>query len=98
MTFKKTHLNLVVFALNRLHKVSVWSDGYCDLNKCNNYKIIKQHIEAVEQCELRFFDRYDQPVGVALAVLGLDPDEIIADYTDNDFFKEWWKAYTEHFN
>ena len=87
-TMQKEYLKLIKNALARGLTISVY-DGYeWDLKRSSSYQAIKDSIENLEMAELRLRDQAGQPVGWAMIIPDLEPDETVADCTYNQLMHE----------
>lgn len=92
MEYKKSHLNLIHYALNQGHKVGVYYGLECDLEESESFNAIKEASEACDECVLRIVDKEGESLGVAVLVHNND-DYSVCDHTDNEFFSNWSNQY-----
>ena len=94
-SYKKSHLNLISYAIKQGHNIGVYYDGECDLEPTNKFTEIKAAAEACDTITLRITDKSGKVLGSAQLVheFAQPPQEIVNDHTDNDFMNEWWKSY-----
>jgi hypothetical protein len=92
---KTAYLVLIKNALARGLTISVWDGGEWQVKRSSSYQAIKEAIESVEVAELRLRDQEGKEVGWAMIIpFGLEPDETVADYTDNVLMNELYKGET----
>ncbi len=87
----KSSKHLVQYALRNCGFLVSVKDSDCKMS--NNEKDILENIEATDEALIRIVRPNKEIVGVAFIVNGLDDDELVADHTDNEFFKEWQAHY-----
>lgn len=91
---QKAHLHLIKYALAQNNVISVWDGGEWQVRRSDSYKDIKEAIESVEEAEIRIYDKEGNSQGWALIIPhGMEPDEIVADHTCNDYFDKWSEQY-----
>lgn len=93
----KAYKHLVKHVLATGGDITVWDGGDEPAEThCDKYQKIIDAIEAVEMAELIIF-KDGVKVGWAQVIpFGLEDDETLSDYTDNDFFKVWEQMYDRH--
>ena len=89
----KAYIHLIKYALSKGASVSIFDGEEWSLAKCKSYKAIKEEIEALEECTLRFTDAEGNRLGSALITPFEPAEETVADYSDNAFFAEWQEQY-----
>ena len=89
LDYKKEHLNLALWALNKKCTISVFVDGDIELKKSTNYETIKEHLECADEVEILIYNEYDIKKGWALIIPFNNDDETVADYSVNSFMNEW---------
>lgn len=70
------------------HMISVWDGGEWQVKKSQSYKAVIDAIQSVDVAEIRIRDKDDNKLGWAMIVNGLDREEEIADFTDNDYMNK----------
>lgn len=82
---QKEYLKLIKNALAKGYLISV-HDGECwEVKRSTSYKEIKDCIESVEVAEIRIRSEDDSHIiGWAQIIPDLEPDETVADFTDNE--------------
>ena len=94
---QKAYKHLVAYALGQGLVVSVFDGEEWQLKKSKDAKAICDAIESVEEASITIRDA--DPFITAytaralVAAYGLDPDETVIDYTDNEWMAEWWAEY-----
>jgi hypothetical protein len=68
--------------------ISVWDGGEWAVKKSQGYREIMEAIESVECAEIRIRDEQGSKLGWAMIVNGLEGEEEIADFTDNDYMNK----------
>jgi hypothetical protein len=100
----KAYKHLVKHALAKGLTVSVFDGEEWAVKRSVAHNEIIDAIESVEEAEIRIRDSNGAPVGdksskiVGWALIipfGMEDDETVADYTDNDFMNEWDQAYSK---
>ena len=91
---QKAYLNLIKYALTNNATVSVWNGEEWSTKRGTSYNAIKDDIESVEECTLRFRDAETKDLlGSAYIVLDGEPDEMVADHSDTELLNTWWDLY-----
>ena len=92
----KAYRHLVRHAISKGYAVSVWDGEEWALQKSSEFKEVIDCIEAVEEAELKIRRANGEFLGWALvSAYGLDDDETVINWTDNDWMNNWWEAYEE---
>jgi hypothetical protein len=68
--------------------ISVWDGEEWQVKKSHSYKSIIDAIQSVEVAEIRIRDKDNNKIGWAMIVNGLDGEEEIADFTDNEYMNK----------
>ena len=91
----KAYKHLVKYSLAQGYNISVWDGEEWQVSHSNKYKSIIDAIESVEEANIVIrVPEYGNRVAWALIIpFGLEDDETVADYTDNEFMQEWWSHY-----
>ena len=87
--FKKAHLNLAQWALNKNCNISVFVDGDIELKKSNNYEKIKEYLECADEVEIIIYSEHDIYKAWALIIPFNDDEESVCDYSANSFMNDW---------
>lgn len=95
MVYKKAHLNLIRYALDKGCSLSVDSEGDVLLQASTSFNEIKEAVECVDESHLYIFDGKCNRIGVAFVVLGNADDELVCDHSDNDFMNTWFNLFDE---
>lgn len=93
---QKAHLHLIKYALAQGCTISVDGGGdELDLTRSSSYQAIKDDAEA---CDITWLiiERDHKTLGTAMIVndCSFEPEEYVADYSDNDFMNAWNENYT----
>lgn len=96
-TYKPAHLHLIRHVLDLGCSVEVF-DGEEMFEKSTSFKAIKTASEDAEESHLYIYDSEGNKVGYAFVVLGNEPEELVSDYSDNEFMNNWYKKYCNDFN
>jgi hypothetical protein len=98
----KAYRHLVKHALKQGFVVSVYDGEDWSVRQSDKFKQIIDEIEGLDEATINIWDIKVAPtgngnrrVGTALILPGLNPDETVADHSDNLWFNNWWKAYEE---
>jgi hypothetical protein len=91
----KAYKHLVKHALALGHTISVWDGEEWQVSHSTKYQNIIDAIESVEEANVVIrVPTYGNRVAWALVIpYGLEDEETVADYTDNDFMMKWSLAY-----
>lgn len=91
----KAYKHLVKHALALGHTCSVWDGEEWQVSHSRKYQNIIEAIESVEEANVVIrVPTYGNRVAWALVIpYGLEDDETVADYTDNEFMENWWSEY-----
>ena len=97
--YKKAHLNLIHFLLERDLSISVYDteDDKFTVFKSKNYEKIKKAIKEY-QTEIRVYymsDKWNYQVGWACLIPYNSDDESVRDWSSNSLFNEWEKQFTQ---
>lgn len=92
----KAYRHLVKHALSKGLVVSVWDGEVWEVQRSSKPKEITDCIESVEEAELKIRDADGKSVGWALvSAYGLNDDEMVIDWSDNEWMNKWFEAYEE---
>lgn len=86
-------IHLIRYAKALGHVISVYDGGEWAVKKSTNEKEIMEAIDSVDESNLIIRDAAGNKVASALIVLGNDPDEEVADCSDNLFMNAWTRSY-----
>jgi hypothetical protein len=91
----KAYKHLVKYALADGHVISVWDGEEWQVSHSTSYQNIIDAIESVEEAQIKIrIPTYGNLVAWALIIpFGLEDDESVADYGDNEFMMKWSLAY-----
>ena len=82
---QKEYLKLIKNALAKGYVISVFDGEIWEVKKSKSYKEIKDCIESVEVAQIKIRSEDDgYLIGWALIIPDLEPDETVADFTDNE--------------
>ncbi len=87
--------HLVKHAIASGFTVSVFDGEEWPVKRSTAFQTIMDAIESVDEAQLRIRDTNGEIKGWALVVNGLDDEELVADYSDNEFMREWEDQYSE---
>ena len=93
-TNRNGYKHLIQYALDKGLTLSVCWEDETDLDKSSNFNEIVDAVEATESPVLVVFDG-EENRGAAFIIVGLDDQETVADYSVNEFFDGWEKAFDE---
>ena len=91
----KAYRHLVRHALAKGQQVSVFDGEEWAVKRSNKFGEIVAGIEAVEEAQIRIYPP-DAPgcSGWALvSAYGLEDDETVMDWSDNDWMDQWFESY-----
>ena len=91
--YKKAHLNLIRFALNKGYNITVYVEGETELKKSKNFKAIKDSVECADETVISIRDNDNKHHGNALIIPFNYDTDIVSDYHCTPFFYEWEKQY-----
>lgn len=91
----KAYKHLVKYALAQGHVISVCDGEEWQVSHSTKYQNIIDAIESVEEANVVIrVPTYGNRVAWALVIpYGLEDEETVADYTDNEFMMKWSLAY-----
>ena len=91
----KAYKHLVKYALAQGYNISVWDGEEWQVSHSNKYQSIIDAIESVEEAQIKIrIPEYGTLIAWALIIpFGLEDDETVADYSDNEFMMKWSLAY-----
>lgn len=85
---RKAYLTLIKNALAKDLLISVFDGEIWEVKKSSKYQEIKDCIESVEEAQLRIRDKDNNVLAWVLVLPGLDPEETVADYSDNQLMAD----------
>ena len=99
----KAYRHLVRHALKQGFSISVYDGEAWSVRHSKKFKQIVDEIEGLDEATINIWNDYERGVrianssrvGTALILPGLNPDETVADHTDNEWMNGWWEAYEE---
>ena len=92
----KAYRHLVKHALSQNCTVSVWDGEEWQVKRSKSFKAIVDAIESVEEAQLRIRDIDENCKGWAMvSAFGLEPEETVIDFSDNEFMNEWDNLYLQ---
>jgi len=92
----KAYRHLVRHALSQNCTVSVWDGEEWEVKRSKSFKAIVDAIESVEEAQLRIRDIDANYKGWAMvSASGLEPEETVIDFSDNEFMNEWDNLYLQ---
>ena len=91
----KAYKDLVKTALHHGFVVSVFDGEEWSTKKSNQYKVIIDDIEGVEEAQIVIRDASNKELGWALIIPSLEDDETVADFTITSFMNNWDLNYTQ---
>ncbi len=90
---QKSHLHAIKWAIAQGHVLYVWGDGEELDYTGNSYQSAKEAAEACDTAEIILKDSMGLELGWFSVVNGLDAEELVSDYSDNEVGQAWQKAY-----
>jgi len=91
----KAYKDLVKTALHHGFVVSVFDGEEWSTKKSNQYKVIIDDIEGVEEAQIVIRDASNKELGWALIIPSLEDDETVADFTITSFMNNWDLNYNQ---
>jgi len=91
----KAYKDLVKTALHHGFVVSVFDGEEWSTKKSNQYKVIIDDIEGVEEAQIVIRDASNKELGWALIIPSLADDETVADFTITSFMNNWDLNYNQ---
>lgn len=86
--------HLIRYALDRGYTITVGSGGdEPDLERSQDEALIREAVDAVDECHLVIRDNNGGRIAAAYIVHGNAPDEEVCDHTANDWMEAWWTEY-----
>lgn len=90
------YMNLVRYAIIKNMTVSVWDGEEWQVRRSKKSLEIFEAIKSVEEATIRILDADENFVGSAyVSAYGLEPDETVIDWTDNEFMEGWYSQYEQ---
>jgi hypothetical protein len=90
----KAHHHLIDHALKTGNIVSVFVGEEWPVKKSNDRALIIEHIESVEESQIRIYNANGVKVAWALIVpFGVGDDETVADHTLDPFMESWSNSF-----
>ena len=89
---KKSHLHLIKWALDKGYTLDVWGDGEELDYSGSSYKEAKENAEACDTANIILMEDGKQAAWFYI-VNGLEPEEIVSNYSSNAVGNAWEKAY-----
>ena len=91
---KTAYIDLVRFVLKQNMTVSVWDGEEWQVIRSKKFREIVSAVQSVEEATLKIRDESGAVMGKALvSPYGLEPDETVIDWTDNEFMEGWYTQY-----
>jgi len=91
-TMKKSHLHLIKWGLAEGYTIEVYGEGELDYTG-TSYKEAKENAEACDETEIVLRKGQEEGTWFLCNNFNDEPDEIVADYSDNEVGHAWQKAY-----
>ena len=93
---RKAHLNLIKYALDKGHSITVeYGDGDDEVTKSTDYKEIKEASEACDESYIHIYDADGNRKGWAWVIFGNEDNELVSDYSVTKFMDTWWNQFQE---
>jgi hypothetical protein len=90
------YIHLIKHALNQGHTVSVGDGAEWQVKRSTSLHAITEAVKSVEEAALRMRDQDGKVVAWAsVSAYGLQPDETVMDYGDNEWTNAWFEGYTQ---
>jgi len=89
---KKAHLHLIKWAIDKGYTLEVWGDGEELDYSGTSYKEAKENAEACDTANI-ILKRDNKQVAWFYIVNGLEPDELVSNYSVSEVGEAWQKAY-----
>ena len=91
----KAYRHLVKYALNEGYTISVWDGEEWQVKHSNKFKEITDAIESVDEAEIRIrtHKNGDLIAWALISTYGLEDEETVIDYSDNEFMQTWCEIY-----
>lgn len=90
---QKAYMNLVRYALAQGMTVSVWDGEEWQVKRSSSFDKIVDAIKSVEEATIRIRAEGDFVGSALVSDYGLQPDETVIDWTDNEFMESWHNQY-----
>lgn len=91
--YNKAHLHLIHHMLDLGCSITVFDGEESQCKLSTSFTTIQRACESTDESWLHIFNADNEKVGTAFIVNGLENDEIVADFSDNDLLNAWNKAY-----
>ena len=90
------YIHLIKHALSQGNTVSVWDGEEWQVKRSTSLRAITEAVKSVEEAALRIRDQDGNVVAWAsVSAYGLQPDETVMDYGDNEWANAWFDGYTQ---
>ena len=89
---KKAHLHAIKWSISKGYTLDVWGDGEELDYSGTSYKEAKEATEACDTAEI-ILRKGGKPVGWFYVVNGLEPEELVSNFSANEVGEAWQKAY-----
>jgi hypothetical protein len=89
INYKKQHLHLTHWLLNKECSVSVFVDGEIELEKSTNYEKIKEYLECADEVQINIYNKYNNKIAWALIIPFNEDDCTVSDYSATAFMGDW---------
>ena len=87
---ENAYKHLVNYMLKKGYTISVFDGEEWQVKRSTKQKDIIEAVESVEEAQLRVRDSEGNKIAWAFVIpFGVEPDETIADYSDNELMREW---------
>ncbi len=91
---KTAYMDLIRYALKSNMTVSVWDGEEWQVKRSKKFREIVLAVQSVEEATIKIRDESGAVIGTALvSPYGLEPDETVIDWTDNEFMEGWYTQY-----
>jgi len=91
--YKKQHLHLVNWLLNKEWNVSVYVEGEIELEKSTDYEKIKECLECADEVQINIYNKYNKKISWALIIPFNEDDCTVSDCSSNEFMDNWSKEF-----
>jgi hypothetical protein len=87
--YKKQHLHLAHYLLDKKCSISTFVDGEIDLEKSTNYEKIKESLECADEVEVVIYNKDNNKIAWVLIIPFNEDDCTVADYSATKFMDDW---------
>ena len=93
LDYKKQHLHLAHYLLNKECSISTFVEGQIDLKKSTNYEKLKESLQCADEVEIFIYNKENNKIAWALIIPFNEDDCTVADYSATKFMEDWFEEF-----